>query len=123
VYESQDFPISGKNWEVQKARTRKDPPAGSEALNHHLSIDTEQRSEPCIVAFSSSKKVAWPAGCSHYNLTVEPGKRYRLRLINGGSLSLQTFYVEGHNLTIVAADATPTDPIQVSSVDLNVGQR
>lgn len=64
-----------------------------------------------------------PAGCSHYNLTVESGKRYRLRLINGGSLALQTFYVTGHDLTIVAADAIPTDPIQVSSVDLNVGQR
>ena len=46
-----------------------------------------------------------------------------MRLINGGSLALQTFYVEGHNLTIVAADATPTDPIEVSSVDINLGQR
>jgi hypothetical protein len=63
------------------------------------------------------------AGCSHYNLTVESGKKYRLRLINAGSLAMQTFYVEGHNLTIVAADATPTDPISVSSVDVNLGQR
>lgn len=63
------------------------------------------------------------AGCSHYNLTVTPGKRYRLRVINLSSLLMLTFAVEGHNLTIVAADGVPTTPLPVTSVDVNSGQR
>ena len=62
-------------------------------------------------------------GCSHYNLTVEQGKRYRLRLINFASLAMLTFYVEGHKLDIIAADGTPTEKLSVDSVDVNSGQR
>ena len=63
------------------------------------------------------------SGCSHYNLTVDPGKTYRLRVINAGSLTYLTLVFEGHNMTIVAADATLTEPLNVSSLDVNAGQR
>ena len=70
-----------------------------------------------------SKVYLLPAGCSHYNLTVDPGKRYRLRLINFASLAMLTFSVEGHKLDIIAADGTPTEVLTVGSVDVNSGQR
>lgn len=62
-------------------------------------------------------------GCTHYNLTVEAGKRYRLRVINFSSLVMLTFSVEGHKLDIIAADATPTELLSVDSLDVNSGQR
>ncbi|KAK9837176.1 hypothetical protein WJX81_008696 [Elliptochloris bilobata] len=62
-------------------------------------------------------------GCARYNLTVEAGKTYRLRVINTGSLAYQTLCFEGHNLTIVAADGYPTKPLVVSCLDINLGQR
>ena len=54
---------------------------------------------------------------------MDPGKTYRLRLISAVSLDYLTFYVKDHNLTIIAADATPTEHLTVSSVDINSGQR
>lgn len=63
-------------------------------------------------------------GCSHENITVSPGQTYRFRIINGGSLAYQTVCFQDHNVTIVAADATPTDPVSFGScVDVNAGQR
>ncbi|DBA96798.1 TPA: hypothetical protein ACH3X3_012965 [Trebouxia sp. C0006] len=63
-------------------------------------------------------------GCSHENITVTAGKTYRVRIINGGSLLYQTVCFEGHNVTIIAGDATPTEPISFGPcVDINSGQR
>jgi Multicopper oxidase len=31
--------------------------------------------------------------------------------------------LQGHKVTIVAADATPTEPLEVTCVDVNLGQR
>lgn len=53
-----------------------------------------------------------------------PGQTYRFRIINGGSLLYQTVCFEGHNVTVIAADATPTEPISFGPcVDVNSGQR
>ena len=62
------------------------------------------------------------AGCEHFTLVVDPGKRYRLRLANFASLMMFSFAIEGHTLEIIAADATPTDPIAVDHVDINSGE-
>jgi len=42
---------------------------------------------------------------------------------DAGAARLQTLCVEGHNLTIVAADAVPTKPLSVTCLDINLGQR
>ena len=63
------------------------------------------------------------AGCSRYNMTVEAGKTYRIRMINAGSLVFYTVCFAGHNVTIVAADSFPVTPLSVSCVDINLGQR
>jgi len=55
-------------------------------------------------------------GGSNYNLTVDAGKRYRMRVINAGSLANIRFSVDGHVLTVIEADATPIEPVQVQSV-------
>ncbi len=63
------------------------------------------------------------AGCRHEVITVKPNSTYLVRLINAGSLTYQTICFEGHNVTIVAADATPTEQLTVPCVDINLGQR
>jgi L-ascorbate oxidase len=62
-------------------------------------------------------------GCAHENVTVTSGKTYRLRVINGGMLTYLTMQIQGHNMTIIAADGVPTDPLTVTSLDVNIGQR
>lgn len=62
-------------------------------------------------------------GCNHTTFTVTPGKTYLLRVINAGSLAYQTLSIEGHSLTVIAADAVPVVPFTVTSLDINSGQR
>ena len=56
-------------------------------------------------------------------MTVETGKTYRIRMIGAGSLDFLTVCFDRHNVTIVAADAYPTEHLQVQCVDINLGQR
>lgn len=58
------------------------------------------------------------------NLTdFEPGKQYRFRLINAGSLAMIRFELEGHTMTVIEADGTPVEPLTVSSVTVKAAQR
>ena len=56
-------------------------------------------------------------------MTVEPQKTYRIRMINAGSLLFMTVCFAGHNVTIVAADAYPVNPLSIDCIDINLGQR
>jgi L-ascorbate oxidase len=56
-------------------------------------------------------------------IDVEPGKTYRLRLINSGALSYLNFAIEGHVLTVVEIDGHYVEPYNTSSIELNTGER
>lgn len=62
-------------------------------------------------------------GTAYFNLTLESGKTYRLRLVNTGSFVNTIFSVDGHALTVVEADGVAIQPFNASSVELAVGQR
>ncbi|KXZ44185.1 hypothetical protein GPECTOR_71g546 [Gonium pectorale] len=62
-------------------------------------------------------------GCTHERLVVQPGKRYRLRIIGASTLVYMTLCFEGHNVTLLAADAMPVAPVSTRCVDVNSGQR
>eukprot|EP00899_Mesostigma_viride_P000838 jgi/Mesvir1/10755/Mv13824-RA.1 len=55
--------------------------------------------------------------------SVTAGRRYRLRLINAANLVMTNFAIEGHALTVVAADGFAVKPYTVTDLDINVGQR
>jgi FtsP/CotA-like multicopper oxidase with cupredoxin domain len=57
------------------------------------------------------------------SIDVEAGKTYRLRIINAASLITVNFAIAGHTMTVVEADGTIVDPVEVSNLDLTVGQR
>ncbi|KAI0942998.1 hypothetical protein AcV7_002262 [Taiwanofungus camphoratus] len=58
-----------------------------------------------------------------FNVTLEPNKTYRLRLINPGTFVAMQFSVDSHILTVVEGDGTAVEPVQVSSVSVAVAQR
>ncbi|PWN50007.1 hypothetical protein IE53DRAFT_316599 [Violaceomyces palustris] len=58
-----------------------------------------------------------------FNFTVEPNKRYRLRVINTGSLAGVVFSVDGHKMTVIEADSTLIEPVIVNSLMVEVAQR
>lgn len=55
--------------------------------------------------------------------SLDPSKRYRLRLVNVGSLAEQTFSVDGHSLTVIEADGVLVDPFTVHRLPIATGQR
>ena len=49
--------------------------------------------------------------------TVKKGSRYRFRLINAAiQYCMMQIAVEGHNLTVIASDGKPIEPIVVESI-------
>ncbi|KAL4399480.1 oxidoreductase [Malassezia pachydermatis] len=54
---------------------------------------------------------------------LDPTKTYRLRLVNVGSLADMTFSVDGHTLTVVEADGTLVEPMEVHRIPIAPGQR
>jgi FtsP/CotA-like multicopper oxidase with cupredoxin domain len=53
---------------------------------------------------------------------VAHGKRYRFRLISSGYLYCpMEFSIDGHNLTLIATDGNPIQPIQVQSIIIYAG--
>ncbi|KAF5354960.1 hypothetical protein D9756_005793 [Leucocoprinus leucothites] len=56
-------------------------------------------------------------------VNVEKGKRYRFRIFAMSCEPNYTFSVDGHNLTVIEADATETQPKTVNTIQLLAGQR
>ncbi|KAL9938928.1 hypothetical protein V8E36_001741 [Tilletia maclaganii] len=59
----------------------------------------------------------------YYNTTVEPNKRYRIRVINAGSLASFDVSVDHHPLSVIEVDSTTVAPTPASSVNVEVAQR
>ncbi|CAK9783846.1 hypothetical protein CC85DRAFT_287761 [Cutaneotrichosporon oleaginosum] len=60
---------------------------------------------------------------TYWNVTAEPNKTYRLRLVNTGTHTDQIFSIDDHDLTVIEIDATPVEPYHTKRVRLTVGQR
>jgi iron transport multicopper oxidase len=56
-------------------------------------------------------------------VNVEKGKRYRFRLVSISCDPFFTFSIDGHDMTIIEADAVNTDPLTVDSLEIYAGQR
>jgi FtsP/CotA-like multicopper oxidase with cupredoxin domain len=63
------------------------------------------------------------SGGELYNLRVQSGLTYRLRLINPGSYAGLWFTIDSHNLTIIEADGVDITPVTVPGLFVNIGQR
>ena len=56
-------------------------------------------------------------------INVFPGKRYRFRLISLSCDPNFVFSIDGHNMTVIEADAVNTQPLPVDSIQIFAGQR
>ncbi|KAK4496969.1 hypothetical protein PRZ48_011418 [Zasmidium cellare] len=63
-------------------------------------------------------------GTGSYNhVVIEPGKRYRLRIISMSVDNYMRVSLDGHRMKIIAADFVPIKPIAVEWIFLGAGQR
>ncbi|EPS38922.1 hypothetical protein H072_7316 [Dactylellina haptotyla CBS 200.50] len=56
-------------------------------------------------------------------IKFKKGKKYKLRLINTSTTFLQTFWIDGHNFTVAAADFVPIEPYKTNVINIAIGQR
>ena len=54
---------------------------------------------------------------------VGQGQRVRFRIINASSTYAFRFQVDGHPLTVIAADGTPVKPVTVDNLLVSIGER
>lgn len=63
------------------------------------------------------------AGGQYYKVTLTPGKRYLLRLINPSTENTFTVSLVGHQFSVVATDFVPVNSFTTSSIYMGIGQR
>ena len=56
-------------------------------------------------------------------LPFEPGKTYRLRLINMSAASVFDFWLEGHDMEVIEVDGVDVERYPMESVQVAIGQR
>lgn len=64
-----------------------------------------------------------PGFNENVTLTFEPGKTYRLRLINMAALSMFHFWVEGHDMEVIEADGVDMQRYPTPVLSLSAAQR
>lgn len=60
---------------------------------------------------------------TYANVTLQPGRRHRLRLINTSTENHFQVSLVNHTMTVIAADMVPVQAVTVDSLFLAVGQR
>lgn len=77
----------------------------------------------CDPDVGPDKENCKPLDAGMYSTYIQYGKKYKLRLINTSATSHFSFWIEGHDFTIVATDFVPIEPYKVSYVNVAIGQR
>ena len=63
-------------------------------------------------------------GCRDLSTTViKKGTKYKIGIVNTGTLSTQTFWIDGHNFTVIATDFVAIEPYKTNVITLGIGQR
>ena len=56
-----------------------------------------------------------------YEVVVRKNKTYKIGIINTSTLLTYTFWIDGHNLTIIQTDFVPIEPYTVSVLNIGIG--
>ncbi|KAJ1552005.1 hypothetical protein HK405_013068, partial [Cladochytrium tenue] len=59
---------------------------------------------------------------SYFSTTVEPGYRYKLRIINSEVYAHMKFMIDDHTMEVAAADLVPIEPYNASYIDIGLEQ-
>jgi FtsP/CotA-like multicopper oxidase with cupredoxin domain len=58
-----------------------------------------------------------------YSATFKQGTKYKIAIVNTGTLLTQTFWIDGHNFTVIANDFVAVEPYTTDVITLGIGQR
>ncbi|KAA8646581.1 oxidoreductase tpcJ [Aspergillus tanneri] len=59
----------------------------------------------------------------YFETTFKRGTKYKFGLINTATLLTYSFWIDGHNFTVVATDFVPIEPFTTSKLNIGMGQR
>ncbi|KAF7585482.1 hypothetical protein BBP40_010820 [Aspergillus hancockii] len=59
----------------------------------------------------------------YFETTFKQGTKYKFGLINTATLLTYSFWIDGHNFTVVATDFVPIEPFTTSKLNIGMGQR
>ncbi|KAH1327804.1 hypothetical protein KXV70_009033 [Aspergillus fumigatus] len=62
-------------------------------------------------------------GGEYFEVNFRKGVRYKFTIANTGTLLEYMFWIDGHNLTVIAADFVPIEPYVTDVVNVAMGQR
>ena len=62
-----------------------------------------------------------PQAASTYQVTVVKGKTYKWGVVNTSSGTQYTFWIDGHNFTVVEADLVPIQPYETNVLNIAIG--
>lgn len=63
----------------------------------------------------------WQGKGKRWETTFEPGKKYRLRIVNVSVDHHFKFSIDGHKFTVIAADFVPIKPFTTSLLNFGIG--
>ncbi|MCJ1402023.1 hypothetical protein MMC11_005242 [Xylographa trunciseda] len=64
-----------------------------------------------------------PQAASSYQVTFVKGKTYKWGVVNTSSGTHYTFWIDGHNFTVVQVDFVPIQPYETNVLNIAIGQR
>lgn len=56
-----------------------------------------------------------------FDVTFEQGKKYKIGLINSGTLLTETFWIDGHNFTVISNDFVAVKPYVTDVINIGIG--
>jgi FtsP/CotA-like multicopper oxidase with cupredoxin domain len=59
---------------------------------------------------------------SHYEIDFVEGKTYKLSIVNAGTSSQFTFWIDGHNFTVVGTDFVPIEGFVTDTLNVAIGK-
>lgn len=59
----------------------------------------------------------------YFQVVFDQGTKYRIGLVNTGTLLTYTFYIDGHNFTVSQTDFVPIEPFVTDVLNVAIGQR
>jgi iron transport multicopper oxidase len=87
-----------------------------EGIKDFMSIDNPTGAEPIPDAALMNDQ-------QNGTIIFEPGKTYRLRLVNMAAFAMFHFWIEDHDMVVIEVDGVYTEPYTVQGVDLTTAQR
>lgn len=100
----------------------------AEFMNSKNPTGAEPVPDSSVVYFARTSNISSDAQIlSGFNedvvLPFQPGKTYRIRLINVSALAMFQFWIDGHDMRIIEADGVDTKEYPIDRVTISVAQR